>query len=71
MDKLATILLILSGLNWGCVGLFQSDLIAMICGGSSSLISRIIYVIFAICAIWCISLLFKDNSHREDYARQT
>jgi uncharacterized membrane protein YuzA (DUF378 family) len=62
MDKLATILLILAGLNWGFVGLFQTDIIASIFGGPASLGSRIIYTIFAICAIWCISLLFRNNN---------
>ena len=29
--------------------------------GAAAILSRIIYVLVAISAIWCISLFFKDN----------
>ena len=45
MDKIALGALIVGGLNWGCIGLFQFDLVAFACGGSASLISRIIYTV--------------------------
>ena len=61
MDKIALIIAIIGGLNWGCVGLFQFDLVAWICGGSGSLLSRIIYTVVGLAAIWCISLLFRDR----------
>lgn len=61
MDKIALIIAIIGGLNWGCVGLFQFDLVAWICGGSASLLARIIYTVVALAAIWCISLLFRDR----------
>ena len=35
MDKIALTLLIIGGLNWGSVGLFQFDLVAFACGGSA------------------------------------
>ena len=60
MDKIALALLIVGGLNWGCIGLFQFDLVAFACGGSASLISRIIYTVVGLSAVWCISLLFRD-----------
>ena len=52
---------IIGGLNWGLIGLFQFDLVAFLLGGSGSLLSRIVYVLVAIAAIWCISLLFRDS----------
>lgn len=58
MDKLAMILVIIGGLNWGLVGLFQFDLVAAIFGSSASIWSRIIYCVIAAAALWCISLLF-------------
>lgn len=61
MDKLALILLIIGGLNWGSVGLFRFDLVAFICGGSGSMISRVIYALVGLSAVWCISLLFRDH----------
>lgn len=62
LDKIALILLIIGGLNWGSIGLFQFDCVAAIGGGQAGLVSRIIYTLVAISAIWCISLLFKDKS---------
>ncbi|MBR3815577.1 MAG: DUF378 domain-containing protein [Clostridia bacterium] len=61
LDKIALILTIIGGLNWGLIGIFQFDLVAWICGGQSSIISRIIYTVVALGAIWCISLLFSDR----------
>ncbi|MCQ4023171.1 MULTISPECIES: DUF378 domain-containing protein [unclassified Ruminococcus] len=61
LDKLCLILLIIGGLNWGAIGIFQFDLVAWICGGQSGIISRIIYTAVALAAIWCISLLFRDT----------
>lgn len=41
LDKIALTLLIIGGLNWGSVGIFQFDLVAWICGGQTGIISRI------------------------------
>ena len=67
LDKIALTLLIIGGLNWGLVGLFQFDLVAWIGGGQAGIISRIIYVVVALCALWCISMLFRrdDRPPRE------
>ena len=61
IDKLAMILLIIGGLNWGSIGSFQFDIVAWICGGQTGIVSRIIYTLVALSAIWCISLLFRDT----------
>ena len=66
MDRIALTLLIIGGLNWGSVGLFQFDLVAFACGGSASMISRIIYTIVGLSAVWCISLLFRDMSGKKN-----
>ena len=62
MDKIALILAIIGGLNWGSIGLFRFDLVAWLFGGNGSLISRIVYTLVGLAAIWCISLLFRDES---------
>lgn len=62
LDKIAMLLLIIGGINWGLVGIFQFDLVAFLFGGSAAIISRIIYVLVAISALWCISLFFKRES---------
>ena len=61
MDKIALFILLIGGLNWGLVGLFKFDVIAWAFGGSASVISRILYIIVALSAIWCISLFFRQN----------
>ncbi len=61
LDKIALLLLIIGGLNWGLVGIFQFDLVAWAFGGSAGVISRIVYVLVAISAVWCISLFFRNN----------
>ena len=59
LNKLALILTIVGALNWGSIGLFQFDIVAWICGGQSSLLSRIIYTVVGLAGVWCISLLFR------------
>lgn len=60
-DKLALILLIIGGINWGLVGIFSFDLVAWLFGGAGSLLSRTVYILVAISAVWCISLLFRRD----------
>ncbi len=62
IHKIALALLIIGGINWGLVGLFQFDLVAWLFGGADSVISRIIYTLVGLSGIWCIALLFKDLS---------
>ncbi len=61
LDKIALFLLIVGGVNWGLVGLFEFDLVAFIFGGQTAVLARLVYVLVAISAIWCISLFFKEN----------
>ena len=61
LDIIALILVIIGGTNWGAIGIFQFDLVAWVFGGQDALISRIIYTLVGLAAIWCISLLFRDN----------
>lgn len=62
MDTLALILSIVGGLNWGLIGIFQFDLVAWLFGGVDSIISRIIYTLVGLSALWCITLLFRKNT---------
>lgn len=60
-DKIALALLIIGGLNWGLVGIFSFDLVAWLFGGTGAILSRIVYVAVALAAIWCITLLFRNE----------
>lgn len=61
LDRIALALLVIGGINWGLIGIFRFDLVAFLFGGSAAVISRIVYTLVAVSAIWCISLFFKDN----------
>ena len=61
LDRIALIFSIIGGLNWGLVGLFQFDLVAWFFGGQDALLSRIIYVVVGLCAVWCVSRLFRSR----------
>ena len=65
MDRIALILAIVGGLNWGSIGLFQFDVVAWICGGQTSLVARIVYTVVALAALWCVSLLFRTGDETE------
>ena len=61
MDRIALVLAIIGGLNWGLVGLFRFDLVAYLFGGQTAMVSRVIYTLVGLAAIWCVSLLFRDR----------
>ena len=46
------ILLIIGGLNWGLVGLFNLDVIATVFGGTAALGSKVVYVLVGIAALY-------------------
>jgi len=62
LDRISLILTIVGGINWLLVGLFQFDLVAYICGGQAATLSRIIYAVVGVAALWCISLLFRERT---------
>ena len=61
LDKLALLLTIVGAINWGAIGLFSLDLVALIFG-NMSLLSRIIYSLVGAGGLWCITLLFRDTT---------
>lgn len=66
MDRIALILAIIGGLNWGSIGIFRFDIVAFICGGQTSTLSRVVYTLVGLSAIWCISLLFREKEVVDD-----
>jgi len=65
INVVTLVLLIVGGLNWGLVGLFDFDLVAAIFGEMSPL-SRIVYVLVGASALWQLIPLFRggDQSAR-------
>jgi len=62
-DYVALSLVILGAVNWGLIGLFRFDLIAVIFGGMEAIVSRIIYTLIALAGLYCISLLGRQHNH--------
>lgn len=57
-DYIALALLIIGGLNWAMVGLFQVDVVATLFGPVSPL-ARLTYVLVGVAALWGVYLLGK------------
>ncbi len=66
MDRIALLLAIVGGLNWGLVGIFRFDLVAYLFGGQTATLSRVIYTLVGLAAVWCISLLFRERELTEE-----
>jgi len=56
----AKILLIIAGICWGLIGVFDFELVGAIFGEMSAL-TRIIYVVFGLAALFKIALWFKKS----------
>lgn len=62
VNALALLLVIVGGLNWLLVGLFQFDLVAALTGssfGQTNAISTVIYVLVGIAAVILLPVLAK------------
>lgn len=67
INGLSLALVIVGGLNWLLVGLFEFDLVAAITGstfGETNIISRVIYALVGVAAIWLIPSLPRVASEQ-------
>ncbi|WP_058301348.1 DUF378 domain-containing protein [Gorillibacterium timonense] len=70
LNVLALTLLIIGGLNWLLVGLFQWDLVGGLTGGMDSTVARIIFVIVGLAAIYSFVLYGKVAEDDRTEARR-
>lgn len=63
INSITLLLLIVGGLNWGLVGLFDFDLVAALFGEMSTL-SRIVYVLVGASALYQLIPLFRGDENR-------
>lgn len=63
LDWIAGVLLVIGGLNWGMVGLFSIDVVAMLFGIMSGF-SRLIYILVGISAVYAIVRGFMRRGGR-------
>jgi uncharacterized membrane protein YuzA (DUF378 family) len=69
INLITLFLVIVGGLNWGLVGLFDFDLVAALFGEKSSL-SRIVYVLVGISAVWQLIPLVRGFGEGEARAQR-
>lgn len=58
INVIALLLVIIGGINWGLVGLFDFNLVDFLFG-VGSVFSKIIYILVGIASLWCIGLFKK------------
>ncbi|MHC4446310.1 MAG: DUF378 domain-containing protein [Planctomycetota bacterium] len=52
LDVIAAVLLVVGGLNWGLWGAFEFDLVAAILGGNTAILSKMVYCLVGLSAIY-------------------
>jgi len=60
IDWIVLILLIVGGLNWGLVGLFDMDLVQVIFGGIPVL-ADIVYILVGLSGLYAITYLIEEG----------
>jgi uncharacterized membrane protein YuzA (DUF378 family) len=65
IDRIALLLTVVGGVNWGLIGLFRFDLVSYLAGGQGSTLCRAIFALIGLSAVWCVSLLFRDRRGEE------
>lgn len=64
IQKIALILTIIGGLNWGLVGAFNFDLVAFLFG-PMSVLSQIVYILVGISAIVLLVASFHNKAEQK------
>ena len=60
LSNIALWLAIIGGLNWGLVGAFNFNLVSLIFG-DMSILSRIVYILVGLSAVWLIYVEFAPD----------
>jgi uncharacterized protein len=68
LNLVTLILVIVGGLNWGLIALLEMDLVATLFGAGSGL-SRIVYILVGVSAVWQLIPLVRSFSAGETAAQ--
>ncbi len=63
VQKIALVLTIIGGINWALIGLLDFNLVTFFFQ-EGSIITKIIYIIIGICALFNIGLFFVRNGYK-------
>ena len=69
INIITLILVIVGGVNWLLVGLFQLDVVAALFGGSAAPVSRVVYILVGLSALWQLVPLSRTFSTTEPIAQ--
>ncbi|KIL34588.1 membrane protein [Cohnella kolymensis] len=59
LNVISLLLIIIGGLNWLVVGLFDYDAVSELFGGSDEVGARIVYTLVGVAAIYALALVGK------------
>lgn len=65
LNLITLLLIIVGGINWLLVGAFQFDLVAALFGGQDAGLSRIVYVLVGLSALYQLIPFFRSFSAGE------
>lgn len=63
--KLCIFLIILGGLNWGCIGLFGLNIVAFLLGGTEGFVARTIFTLIGVASLCSIPVLFSGTPRKD------
>lgn len=69
LNLITLFLIIVGGLNWLLVGLFQFDLVAAIFGGQTALLARLVYILVGLSALWQLGPFFRSFNRDEAHTQ--
>ena len=69
LSRVSLALIIVGAINWGLIGIFNFDLVATIFGGSTATITRIVYALVGISALFFIAdySILSTDTHEHRY----
>ena len=70
INIITLLLIIIGGLNWLLVGLAQFDLVAALFGGQTAALSRVVYVLVGLSALWQLGPFSRSLSKGEVHAER-
>lgn len=60
LNLLALVLVVVGGVNWGFVGLFQFDLVATLLG-AGSMLANIVYILVGLSAVYVAAVVLPKQ----------
>ncbi|MFK0386339.1 DUF378 domain-containing protein [Agrobacterium sp. NPDC090273] len=65
LNAITLLLIVIGGLDWLLIGLFQFDPIGLLLGGSGAILARIAYTLIGVSALWQLLPIFGVVQRRD------